>query len=154
MERVFDSKVFGGGSAWVTRMAEAARDWWARSKQWREFDDLAAEGMLDSVLEDIGLSRGEIPTVMHAFPRSGRRHEDMMRWTGVDPERLPPTADIREAQWLCIRCGAAKECDAWRGLPESQRGAPTFCPNIETFERIRAWQHRTASHHEATTVDA
>ena len=146
MERVFDTKLSGDSATWVARMAQAVHDWWARTKQWREFDDLAAEGMLDSVLDDIGLQRGEIPTVMHAFPRSGRRHADMMRWAGVDPERLPPTADIREAQWLCIRCGAAKECDSWRASPESQRGAPTFCPNIETFARVRAWQQRAAAH--------
>ncbi len=124
----------------VSRLAQALRDRRARAKQWREFDDLAGCGVLDDVLAEAGLSRADLPTVMRAHPQSGRRHAEMRRWTGVEAKPLPSAVESRDAQLRCIRCTAWRECEHWLALPADERPVPTFCPNIDTFRRMRAWQ--------------
>ena len=124
----------------VSRLVQALRDRRARARQWREFDDLAACGALDDVLAEAGLSRTDVPAVLRAHPQSARRQKEMRRWMGVDTEPRPPVAELREAQLSCVRCTAGRECDHWLALPAGERRVPTFCPNIGTFRRLRAWQ--------------
>lgn len=144
MERLFES----GGSGLLSRVAGAIHDWRARVRQWRELEDLASCGVLDDILADVGASRAEIPIIMHAYPGSARRHAEMMRWMGVDRKSLPATAEIRDAQWRCVRCAAWHECDDWLRSPESKRAVPGFCPNLGTFWRFRAAQARRAAANE------
>ncbi len=124
----------------LTRLAQTMRDRRARARQWREFGDLAACGVLDDVLAEAGLSRADLNTVMRAHPESARRHSEMRRWTGVESAPLPPVAELREAQMSCVRCTATRQCDHWLALPAGERPIPTFCPNVDTFRRLRAWQ--------------
>ncbi len=129
-----------GRLGFVSRLAQSIRARSARARQWREFGDLAACGALDDVLAEAGLSRADLPTIMRAYPESAQRHKEMRHWTGVDSAPLPPVAEVREAQMSCVRCTAVRDCDHWLALPAGKRPVPTFCPNIGTFRRLRAWQ--------------
>ncbi|HTP83749.1 MAG TPA: DUF6455 family protein [Alphaproteobacteria bacterium] len=124
----------------LSRLMQSVRDRRARARQWHEFEDLAACGVLDDVLSEAGLSRADLPAVMRAHPRSGWRHAEMKRWLGVDVGPAPPRADLREAQLRCVRCASSRQCEDWLALPAGERPVPTFCPNIDAFRRIRAWQ--------------
>jgi hypothetical protein len=84
---------------------------------------------------------------MRAHPRAARQRAAMTRWLGVDLTRPSATREVRDIEWRCLQCSTWRECRSWLASPEEDRPLPTFCPNMDTFNRLVTAQRRADADH-------
>jgi len=110
----------------------------------RELAELESRHMLDASLEDVGLSRAQVPALLRAFPRRQRLFRRMLARLRIAPSRIADRTALNELIWTCTVCAADKRCRAW--LDSGQTGGyAEFCPNATAFEKLRRQPRRAAS---------
>lgn len=117
----------------IGRAVDNAR---ARSELRSEFAHLDQAGELDLVLSDIGLSRSELPTLVHNHPGAARRLAAMLKRLRIKlaPE-VENDAEMRAIQRTCLLCAASGHCDRWLAT-ESSDNPHRFCPNGDAFDDL------------------
>jgi uncharacterized protein YjiS (DUF1127 family) len=141
IRRTWLEKIVSTSSRLPSRMALVVEAWRERWGLERELGRLDAQGELDRVLSDAGLSRSEMPQLMNAHPGAARQFAGMMEHVGVDKTGLPATVAtslaLREMQRQCNSCETWQECREWLASHAADDGYRTFCPNAHTFEELR-----------------
>lgn len=124
----------------VARLISALDDWREREQLRRELAALAANGELDGVLEEIGVSRGQLPLLLARRLSAAPRLDPMIQRLGLDRAALRATGELREAEWRCLQCQTWRQCESWLAADQLGDGFASFCPNTPTFELVRAWR--------------
>lgn len=124
---------------WFNRARSTLRDMAARHALRQELLECDRSGVLDSVLADLQMDRGELEPMIENYPLSARLFGAMAARLGVDP--LCDGPQIRRAiQHTCAVCGHQSECRHWLDSGRTE-GYEEFCPNADYWhalkERIR-----------------
>jgi uncharacterized protein YjiS (DUF1127 family) len=99
----------------------------------------------DHQLDDLGLSRGEIPAYAKAVPRAAQRLSGMLQGLGIATELVDPESPAGGALLkVCRTCPNIIACDGWLQAGGPAEGHRAFCPNAEQFDAL---PHRSGSHH-------
>lgn len=75
--------------------------------------------------------------------RIGRRSAlmgEMMQRLHVDPTRAADAGGgqaLATAARRCLTCSATETCQRWLDDPATASERPAFCPNVDTFARLR-----------------
>jgi Family of unknown function (DUF6455) len=103
-----------------------------------EFADLDRRGGLDTVLDDIGLTRAELAKIIAGYPVSGRMLPVMAQRLGVDIEALDPRTRYQLARG-CALCQSRRTCRRWLAAkPADSTTYREFCPNAEMLDAVNA----------------
>ena len=125
--------------AWLRRMARARIERLLRNDLANEIACLQQAGELDGVLANHGLSPAAVQYLLKKYPAALYRHDAMRRRIGVSPRHFVPRMGLSaldRSRSRCLYCPAAKRCQRW--LDDRKSGHAPFCPNSETFERLRS----------------
>jgi len=123
-------------SRMIDRMRATVRDLGARHALRQELLEADRSGVLDDVLADLNMSRGELDPLVHNYPLSTRLFGAMAARLGVDPTQDGP-ALRRAIQRTCALCANQGECEHW--LESGQReGYEKFCPNTDYWNDLKA----------------
>ncbi|MBI3512730.1 MAG: hypothetical protein HY060_01455 [Proteobacteria bacterium] len=117
------------------RAARALDDHRRRRALGRELADLESRHMLDATLDDIGLSRAQVPGLLDGFPQRQRLFRRMLARLGVPESRIADRAARNDLMWRCTVCSAGQRCRAWLDAGRT-RGNAAFCPNAAAFKRL------------------
>lgn len=129
----------------MSRARSGLRDLAARHALRQELLECDRSGVLDSVLADLQIDRGELDPVISNYPLSGRLFGGMAARLGVDPMHDGPQTQ-RAIQRTCAVCAHQSECRHWLDSGRTE-GYEEFCPNSDYWhalkERVRtaAMQH-------------
>jgi hypothetical protein len=93
-------------------------------------------GMLDAMLADLNMSRGELDPLVRNHPLSTRLFGAMATRLGVDPASDGPTTK-RILQRTCAVCAHQTECQQWLDSGRSE-GFEAFCPNSDYWRDLKA----------------
>lgn len=95
----------------------------------------------DRQLEDLGITRGEIPAYARAAPHASRLLGCMLQKLDVLPEATVRRPDIYYALLRsCRTCPNVAECERWIAAGSPSCAYRRFCPNaalIDTLPRSR-----------------
>ncbi len=124
----------------LSRARGALRDMAARHALRQELLECDRSGVLDSILADLQMDRGELEPMIENYPLSSRLFGRMAARLGVDP--LCDGPQMRRAvQHTCAVCSHQRECRHWLDSGRTE-GYEEFCPNADYWhalkERIRA----------------
>lgn len=115
----------------------------------RELQYLDENQELDRVLSDVGLTHGELPTLLQAHPGAARQFTAMMARIGVDAARLSKdvatSAALRDMEQRCASCEAWRECRDWFAFGPADDRYRHFCPNGRALEDMRDAQSSAAA---------
>lgn len=109
-----------------------------RRRSWRhQFDFWDEHGETDSVLEAIGVERGQIPLFIRRISAGERLMAAMRARIRVRSRLTARTPAQREALWVCAFCPSRVRCQQWLDLGATT-GFEEFCPNASVFcaERV------------------
>ncbi|MBI3512731.1 MAG: hypothetical protein HY060_01460 [Proteobacteria bacterium] len=119
------------------RLARALDDRRRRRALGRELADLEARHILGATLDDIGLSRAQLPGLLGGFPQRQRQFRRMLARLGVPESRIADRATRNDLIWTCTTCPAGKRCRHWLDAGRT-RGYAAFCPNAAALKRLAA----------------
>lgn len=126
----FIGRVMGAILGEVGAAAEAVRLWHSRRALGEELNRLG-----ERELDDLGIVRGQIPTLVAAYPEAPRLLMRMLRQVGIDDERVG-TALLRELERTCANCVERKACRHWLKAPTPAGDYRRFCPNAAVLEKL------------------
>jgi uncharacterized protein YjiS (DUF1127 family) len=112
----------------------AWRNWRERAALRRELRQLEQSGELDATLADIGLSRGQLETLLASDPAAADLLPRMMRRFRFGPGKAGIIPFLRDMEWTCTACRAQRQCRKW--LDRATPGYPSFCPNAAALLRL------------------
>jgi hypothetical protein len=122
------------------RARSALRDLAARHALRQELLECDRSGVLDGVLAEVQMSRGDLEPMIGDYPLSRRLFGAMAARLQVDPRSDGPLM-LRALQHTCAVCTHQRECRHWLESGRSE-GYDEFCPNADYWhdlkERIRA----------------
>jgi hypothetical protein len=125
--------VVGG---WRQRLGRALDDARSRSALRNEFAHLEQAGELDLVLDDIGLSRAAVPTLVHNHPGAARRLAGMLKRLRIEPSQETQNgAEMRAIQRSCLLCAVSGHCERWLASG-SNEDPHQFCPNGSALDEL------------------
>jgi uncharacterized protein YjiS (DUF1127 family) len=123
-------------SGWMRGLSSAFENARARSALRSEFDRLDQAGELDHVLNDIGLSRYQLPTLYRNHSGSARRLADMLKRLRIEVSpRAQNGLEMRAIQRTCLLCAVSGRCDRWV-KSDSGEDPHEFCPNGLAFDQM------------------
>lgn len=111
-----------------------------RARQ-RFAEELAALGPqeLGRVLADAGFQRSDLGALMEHGPHSRALLEGMLDRLAVDRDKLRADRTLlREIEHNCALCETQKRCRHWLKGDSDPKAYRKFCPNAETFDRLKA----------------
>lgn len=118
-------------------------EWWRNGRERRrlrdEFAALEGQGQLDVVLQEAGASRGSVEAILRAHPDTPKRLTAMMRRLGLSRADIRDDGTLHDVELTCTLCEAPGECRRWL-RSGATTGYEDFCPNAETFNRLRGRQ--------------
>jgi hypothetical protein len=124
----------------------ALRDMAARHALRQELLECDRNGVLDSILQNIQVSRSELEPMMRNYPLSRRLFAGMAARLRLDP-RADGSTLLRALQHTCTVCAHQRDCQQWLKSGRTE-GYEEFCPNAEYWhdlkERIRIAAMRRA----------
>lgn len=120
----------------VDRTTMALRDIAARQALRQELLECDRSGVLNNILADINLSRGELQPLIANYPLSIRLFGSMAARLGVDPAWEGP-AMRRGLQRNCALCAHQDACQHWLDSGRSE-DYEEFCPNADYWRALKA----------------
>lgn len=118
----------------ATRLALNLRLWREKRRWIAEMRHAAGLGRLNDILSDVGLSRGDLDTLIDAPVDAGHQFETYATMAQVNLRDLDP-AKLREAEWACIRCPHADPCRRWLREGVWDNADDPRCPNAAFMKR-------------------
>lgn len=122
-----------GAVAHLAAMKRMISDLARRSARQNEIAALDRAGMLNAVLDDLGLTRWELNKSLRGYPESERLLDTMAYHLGVELEKLDART-LYALRHACALCDAHRLCRHWLG--EGAPGEPAFCPNAAIFDGV------------------
>lgn len=108
----------------------------SRRRSWRhQFDFWEERGETDSVLEAIGVERGQIPLFIRRISAGERLMAAMRARIGLKSRRKPAPSQ-NEALWVCALCRSHEQCERWLESGAT-KGFEAFCPNASALDDER-----------------
>ncbi len=142
MANLEQSTLSGGPSPWTNAaiagldsIKRFVSDWRRRSAFRHEIAQLDHSGNLDSILDDLGLSRWEVDRVVRGYPEADRLLPNMAKRRGIDLDKLEPHT-LFELRHTCALCGEHRACRRFLAA-EGEEGEAGFCPNRARFDALR-----------------
>jgi uncharacterized protein YjiS (DUF1127 family) len=120
------------------RLAQAVEGWREHRAIDCELAELAAQGNLDRVLDDVGLTRSDIPSLLKGHPGAARQLAEMLERLGIAPRDIAANHDMREVELRCIGCASWRRCRKWLRSGAADDRWQGFCPNAGTYARMLA----------------
>lgn len=140
------SRAAVAASRFSSRILLAVEGVHERSVLEHELVRLDAQGDLERVLSDAGMSRSEMSRLINGHPGASGQLAEMMGRVGADRTDLHATAAARSAlravERECTSCDSWRECRGWLASHATDNGYRAFCPNAETLEEMREQQAR------------
>lgn len=113
----------------IGRWAEGVN---ARRQLRRELAFIEANGELDLILADAGLTRAQIDVLVAGSPDARRQLMAMLERLRIAAKAVP-AATMREMGWTCTTCTDKRRCREWlAGGEEGEFRA--FCPNAALLD--------------------
>ncbi len=123
-------------AALLTNGARKLRLQWAdmrKRRAWRgRFEVWEQRGETASVLDALGLERGQIPLFISGVPAAARLLVAMMARIGVKAPLDTDAAQQQELLRVCALCPDQARCRQWLDAGETT-GFEAFCPNASVF---------------------
>ncbi len=119
----------------VQRILLAIDDRHRRSSLRCELVDLENRNLLDTTLQDIGLSRAHVPALVRGFPQRQRLLRRMMSRLGLRQSQFGGRDAHNAVAWTCTTCTESGRCQEWLDGGKS-RGHEDFCPNAEALRQM------------------
>jgi len=114
------------------KLRTAFADLWERQAWRAQFDAWERRREIDSVLEALGLERGEVPRFVKRIPAATRLLPEMTARSGAQA-RLGADAPPRlELLRVCALCPDQARCRKWLASGATT-GFEAFCPNAPVF---------------------
>ena len=118
-------------------------EWWSNGRERRrlrdEFAALEGQGQLDLVLREAGASRGSAEAILRPHPDTPKRLAGMLQRLGLTRHEIRDDGTLHDVELTCTLCAAPRECRRWL-RSGATTGYEDFCPNAETFNRLRGRQ--------------
>lgn len=103
-----------------------------RRRRHREVDAIDERG-----LDELGLSRGELHTLVDAPATVIARLSEMAFRHGLDDAKLARSAhDYAQMVDACEHCAATRECRSFLSDPAADVAAAGFCPNRAVYREL------------------
>jgi hypothetical protein len=113
----------------IGRWAEGVN---ARRQLRRELAFIEANGELDLILADAGLTRAQVDVLIAGSPDARRQLMAMLERLGIAAKAIP-AATMREMGWTCTTCTDKRRCREW--LADGKEGEfRAFCPNAALLD--------------------
>ena len=104
----------------------------------RLFEQLAAAGELEALLEATGATREELLRAELSPLAALALLHRMMERLGIEPQRAANQVDlIAQARRQCRFCHEWRQCRRWLDRDTSDEAYRQFCDNAELLERLR-----------------
>lgn len=120
----------------AARMLMMVEEWRGRQRLRREFEVLRSNGMLDAVLADATISKGELDRVVANHPASRHLLSDMVARLGLGDEFGKDPTIVREMSRACTLCAKQGQCKRWFRT-DATEGYEAFCPNAARLNEMR-----------------
>lgn len=111
------------------------RDMAARHALRQELLECDRSGVLNSVLADLQMERGEIEPMIGNYPLSRRLLDAMAARLGIDPSCGGPLMK-RALQHTCAICAEQRRCRHWLAAGHTE-GYEEFCPNADYWRALK-----------------
>jgi uncharacterized protein YjiS (DUF1127 family) len=98
-----------------------------------ELAELETQGDLDKVLDDVGLSRSDIPRLLGSHPGCAHQLARMLEALRIAPQQLESKTEMREVELRCIGCATWRRCRDWLDSEAADDRWRDFCPNANVF---------------------
>jgi hypothetical protein len=128
------------GNRWLQRARDAFSDLRERERLRHEFAVLEADGMLDTVLDDVMITGAEIGPLLRNHPASGRLLTEMVERLDIGDAFEKNPAVARDMWRVCTMCSALPECKRWM-RSDATEGYEQFCPNADRLDEMRNGEH-------------
>lgn len=130
---------------WFNRARGALRDLAARHALRQELLECDRGGVLDSLLADLQINRGELEPMIENYPLSRQLFGAMAARLGVDPAGAGPSFR-RDLQHTCAVCAEQPRCRQWLAAGHTE-GYEEFCPNAEYWHALKECIRTAANRH-------
>ncbi len=144
MANLEQTTLSGGPSPWIKAavaglesMKRALSDWRRRSAFRQEIAQLERAGLLDVVLDDLGMTRWEMDKVARGYPEAERLLPNMAERRGVTLQALDAHT-LFALRHTCAVCNAHRACRRW--MARGATGEAAFCPNSDLLDTLAAQQ--------------
>ena len=125
-------------SARIEAIKRFAADFMRRGAFRSELAKLDRHGKLDTILEDIGITRAELNIMARGYPEADRLLPTMAYRLGIALDEIDAHS-LHALKHTCVLCQSHRKCRRW--LASGRReGAERFCPNHPLLERLRGHQ--------------
>jgi hypothetical protein len=145
-----DDVAHDGIGGMLSRLANRAKVAIADARQRRalrrELADCAMNGELDTILADVGLTRGDIEPLIKGHPEAARLFRAMLGRLGLEKEYSRDSNIHREMERTCSLCDEHGRCRGWLHTGRKD-GYHDFCPNADLLDFLR---QRAAARSKAT----
>ena len=112
------------------RLSEVMR----RSALREEIAAFDRAGTLDTLLDDLGLTRWEMNQIVRQYPEAEHLLPTMAYHLGIDLSTIDPHS-LYDLRHTCSLCESHRECRHF--LAEGQTAHADFCPNKKLFDSLR-----------------
>lgn len=144
MTRLFPTDRSGVVDQLRTWVHRALRDLAVRHALRQELLECERSGVLDSVLTDLQMTRGELEPMIENYPLSRRLFGAMAVRLRIDPMCDP--AMRRAVEHTCAVCRHQRECRQWLKSGRTE-GYEEFCPNADYWHALKDRIRLAATRH-------
>jgi hypothetical protein len=141
----FNSRASTSLGRWLNCARGVLRDLAARHALRQELLECDRSGVLDSVLADLQMGRGELEPMIGNYPLSRRLFGAMAARLGVDPACDGPSMR-RGLQHTCAVCAEQRRCQQWLDAGRTE-GYEEFCPNADYWHALKERIRLAATRH-------
>jgi len=122
----------GTSQGWVSAAAQWFRAWRARFAL-----EAVLSGLEDHQLDDLGITRADIPAYARASPFAPRLLAAMLARLGIAPEWVRPQSHAHDQLLRACRvCPDVAACRRWLAKCEPPDGYRAFCPNAALLDKL------------------
>lgn len=122
----------GAGQGWVSAAVQRLRAWRARFAL-----EAILSGLEDHQLDDLGITRAEIPAYARASPFALRLLNAMLARLEIAPEWVRPRSHAHdELLRACRVCPNVAVCRRWLATCTPPDGYRAFCPNATLLDKL------------------
>lgn len=106
-----------------------------------------SDEQIDRALAKAAMRRGDLFAAAKGNARHRRRLGKVMRYFGIDPERMAEERwpEVKRAERICLYCSKADRCQSWVDGAAPDDAPRNFCRSVALFDEIVGLFHRKAS---------
>lgn len=130
----------------IYRLARVYHRWHGRGRLCGALTCYSDE-QIDRALAKAAMRRGDLFAAAKGNARHRRRLGKVMRYFGIDPERMAEERwpELKRAERVCLYCSKAHRCQSWVDGAAPDDAPRNFCRSVALFDEIVGLFHRKAS---------